>query len=70
MIGAILRAYKDEHGLTVRQLAEELEEHYSTVSLWINGKRQPNIRQIRKIRNVTQVPYEQLLGESSSSQPS
>jgi len=63
MIGVILRAYKDEHGLTVRQLGLQLDEHYSTVSLWINGKRQPNLRQLRKIRRVTRVPYEQLLGE-------
>ncbi len=63
MIGVILRAYKDEHGLTVRQFANLLDEHYSTISLWINGKRRPNMQQIRKIRDVTQVPYEQLLND-------
>ncbi|MDV2504290.1 MAG: helix-turn-helix transcriptional regulator [bacterium] len=66
MIGAILRAYKEEHGLTVRQMAGMLDEHYSTISLWMNGKREPNIRQLRKIHRITQVPYEQLLDEPRS----
>lgn len=69
MIGYILRAYKNEHGLTVRQLAGLLDEHYSTISLWMNGKREPNMQQIRKIRQITEVPYEQLLGEVTSSRP-
>lgn len=63
MIGPVLRTYKEEHGLTVRQLADLLDEHYSTVWLWMSGKRQPNLRQVRKIREVTNVPYEHLLSE-------
>ncbi len=69
MIGYILRAYKNEHGLTVRQLAGLLEEHYSTISLWMNGKREPNMQHIRKIRQITEVPYEQLLGDSLAPVP-
>lgn len=65
MIGLILRTYKEEHGLTVRQMAQLLDEHYSTISLWMTGKRQPSVRQIRKIRELTQVPYEQLLSDLS-----
>jgi transcriptional regulator with XRE-family HTH domain len=63
MIGLVLKTYKEEHGLTVRQLAGLLDEHYSTVWLWMSGKRQPNLRQVRKIREVTRVPYEHLLSE-------
>ena len=63
MIGRVLRTYKEENRLTVRQLADQLEEHYSTVWLWMSGKRQPNLRQVRKIRKVTNVPYEHLLSE-------
>ena len=64
MIRLVLRNYKEENGLNLRQLAEELEENYSTVSLWITGKRYPTVRQIRKIREVTNVPYEQLLKQA------
>lgn len=63
MIGLVLKTYKEEHELTVRQLASLLDEHYSTVWLWMSGKRQPNLRQVRKIREVTKVPYEHLLSE-------
>jgi transcriptional regulator with XRE-family HTH domain len=66
MIGQVLKTYKQENGLTVRQLADQLDEHYSTVWLWMSGKREPNLRQVRKIREITRVPYEYLLSEPPS----
>lgn len=70
MIRLVLRNYKEKKGFNLRQLAEELEENYSTVSLWITGKRYPTVRQIRKIREVTKVPYEQLLKQAPHPQGS
>lgn len=65
MFREVLRNYKKERGLTSSQLAAELDVHYTTISLWMAGKREPTLRYIRKIRKLTNVPYEQLLSEPS-----
>ncbi len=50
MFREVLTNYKKERGLTSYQLATELDVHYSTISLWLAGKREPTLRHLRKIR--------------------
>lgn len=58
-----LRNVRIKKGFTVRELADKIGVHYSLVSYWENGKRNPKSSNKRKLEEVLGVPYYELLEE-------
>lgn len=58
-----LRNVRIKRGYTVRGLADELGVHYSLVSYWETGKRNPKSVNKSKLEEVLGVPYYELLEE-------
>ena len=53
-----------ENGLSQKNLAEKTELGYSTISQWINGKRQPYADYILLIAKYFDVTTDYLLGKT------
>jgi transcriptional regulator with XRE-family HTH domain len=60
-IGEKLHALRQRHGLTTRQLADELQTSHTQISRIENGLRQPSGDLILKISQFFNVPLDKLM---------
>lgn len=58
-----LRNVRIKKGFTVRELADKIDVHYSLVSYWETGKRNPKSVNKRKLEEALGVPHYELLEE-------
>ena len=63
-IGAVIRQLRHTRGLTLRQLAVQLEIHFSHLSKIENGRDQPGRAVLNRVAQVLQVDLDVLLGEA------
>ena len=63
-IGAVIRQLRQSRGLTLRQLAVQLEIHFSHLSKIENGRDQPGRAVLNRVAQVLQVDLDVLLGEA------
>ena len=55
-IAALLKKYREEAGLTARQVEELTGKSYKTVSAWENGRGQPDADMFLKLCEIYHVP--------------
>ncbi|MGT2833006.1 helix-turn-helix domain-containing protein [Streptococcus halotolerans] len=65
MLAIKLKEYRQVHGLTQAELAEQLDVSDKTISKWENGETYPSKRNMIRISNQLGVSIESLLIESS-----
>ncbi len=58
----IIRVLREEKGLSINQLAKQLDVSAACVSYWENGKREPNYQQIKRICKFFGVSGDFILG--------
>jgi len=63
-IGAVIRQLRQSRGLTLRQLAAQLDIHFSHLSKIENGRDQPGRAVLNRVAKVLQVDLDVLLGEA------
>jgi repressor LexA len=63
-IGAVIRQVRQSRGLTLRQLAAQLDIHFSHLSKIENGRDQPGRAVLNRVAQVLQVDLDVLLGEA------
>ncbi|HAV31981.1 MAG: helix-turn-helix domain-containing protein [Planctomyces sp.] len=63
-IGAVIRQLRQSRGLTLRQLAAQLDIHFSHLSKIENGRDQPGRAVLNRVAQVLQVDLDVLLGEA------
>ena len=63
-IGAVIRQLRQSRGLTLRQLATQLDIHFSHLSKIENGRDQPGRAVLNRVAQVLQVDLDVLLGEA------
>lgn len=63
-IGSVIRQLRQSRGLTLRQLAVQLEIHFSHLSKIENGRDQPGRAVLIRVAQVLQVDLDVLLGEA------
>ena len=63
-IGAVIRQLRQSRGLTLRQLAAQLDIHFSHLSKIENGRDQPGRAVLIRVAQVLQVDLDVLLGEA------
>ena len=56
-----LKEAREKQGLSVRDLAIKVDVHYSSISLWENGKRNPKAKQKIKLEKILNMKAEELL---------
>ena len=61
--GQRLRALREAAGLSQRELARQLNVHYSNISFWESGAVPPRSEVLSTMANILGVRVEQLLGE-------
>ena len=64
-----IKRLRQQNGLTQEQMAEKLFVTRQTVSLWENGKTQPDIQTLERIAEVFQVDLMTVLYGTSGTQP-
>ncbi len=62
-MGAKIKEYRKELGLTQQKLAETLGVRQNTVCLWEQGKRSPSIKMCRKMAGFFGATLNELFGE-------
>lgn len=63
-IGAVIRQLRQSRGLTLRQLAAQLDIHFSHLSKIENGRDQPGRAVLNRVAQLLQVDLDVLLGEA------
>lgn len=63
-IGSVIRQLRQSRGLTLRQLAAQLDIHFSHLSKIENGRDQPGRAVLIRVAQVLQVDLDVLLGEA------
>ena len=58
-----LKQLRKENGITAKQLAEKLQVSESTISLYENGKREPDFKMLLNIADYFNVSVDYLLGK-------
>lgn len=64
MLGERLKSIRTEKGITQQQLADSLSVAKSTIGMWENGKREPDLETIKRIADVLDYPMAFLLNET------
>lgn len=64
MFSENLKATRKEKGITQLQLASALNVANGTVAMWETGKREPDLKTIRRIAEVLEVTTSYLIGEN------
>lgn len=59
-----LRSAREARGLTIRQLADEIEISHQAISKYENGKSIPSAEVLMRIMDIVKVPYEYFFNES------
>lgn len=65
ILAIALRRYRQDHGLTQAELAEQLDVSDKTISKWENGETYPNKRNMMKISETIDVSLEVMLVEEN-----
>lgn len=60
-----LRAYRDQTGQKLREVADHFGVRTNTVWRWENGERRPDDKYLPKMAELTGASYEELLGFSA-----
>lgn len=63
-IGSVIRQLRQSRGLTLRQLAAQLDIHFSHLSKIENGRDQPGRAVLNRVAQLLQVDLDVLLGEA------
>lgn len=63
MLGERIRELRKAMKITQMQLAAELNVANGTIAMWETGKREPDIKTIRRLADFFDVPVGYLLGE-------
>ncbi len=63
-IGVMIRQLRQSRGLSLRQLAAQLDIHFSHLSKIENGRDQPGLSVLHRVAQVLQVDLDLLLGEA------
>lgn len=63
-IGAHIRQLRKDAGLSLRELARQIEVHPSNVSFWENNDKLPSSNILLKMADALSVSVEELLGKS------
>lgn len=58
-----LQKLRQEKQLSLRDLAEHLQVHYTTISYWEQGKKKPKNHSIKNLENFFGLPKEEILRE-------
>ena len=61
-----LRALRKEHGISMKELGHNIGVHESTISLYENGKREPDYTTLVRLSNFFDVTTDYLLGQTIS----
>ncbi len=64
-VGQNIAKFREMNGITQKQLADELDVAKSTIGMWENGKREPNLTMLWKIADYFDTSIDCLLGRSS-----
>ena len=59
--GKVLKAKREEAGLSQEQLAFSIDSHFTHISRLENGHKQPTLTMIYKLSNVLKINPDQLL---------
>lgn len=62
MIGAKLKALREQHGLSQKELAVKLGKSQETISSWENDRTYPKMAQLKELCNLYGCTYETLTG--------
>ena len=62
MIGAKLKALRDQNGLSQKELAAKLGKSQETISSWENDRTYPKMAQLKELCNLYGCTYETLTG--------
>lgn len=65
ILAIALKRYRQDHGLTQAELAEQLGVSDKTISKWENGETYPSKRNMMKISETIDVPLEVMLVEEN-----
>lgn len=60
-LGALMTRGLTARGLTQTELAKLMEVSQPTVSAWLNGSNSPHRSRLRRLAEVLEVPYQELL---------
>ena len=60
-----LREIRKQKGLSQEQLAELSHVHRVSISMFENGKKNPNVDSLKRLANALDVSTDELLGESA-----
>jgi transcriptional regulator with XRE-family HTH domain len=58
-----VKHYLDRNGLSCEQFGAKIGVHRSHISKMINGDRAPSVQILRKIHELTSIPYKTLIHE-------
>lgn len=59
----LMKTMREKRSVSLRQLADELDVNYTTISYWENGKRYPGEGNIEKLEKFFNVSIEVLMEE-------
>ncbi len=65
ILAIALKRYRQDHGLTQAELAEQLDVSDKTISKWENGETYPSKRNMIRISEIIDVPLEVMLVEEN-----
>ncbi|ESV54342.1 XRE family transcriptional regulator [Streptococcus agalactiae LMG 14747] len=65
ILAIALKRYRQDHGLTQAELAEQLDVSDKTISKWENGETYRNKRNMMRISETIDVPLEVMLVEEN-----
>ncbi|MFV8191313.1 helix-turn-helix transcriptional regulator [Streptococcus hyovaginalis] len=65
ILAIALKRYRQDHGLTQAELAEQLDVSDKTISKWENGETYPSKRNMMRISETIDVPLEVMLVEEN-----
>jgi len=69
LVGGNVRRAREQAGWNQRELAERLDAEPPQVSLWENGRKQPNAQSLMKIASVTGHAYGWFFDEHAEPEP-
>lgn len=65
MIGKTIRSLRTTNNMTQKELANKLSISPSTIGMYEQGRREPDLNTISKIANIFNAPVDYLLGRSN-----
>ena len=64
-LGNRLRHYRERAGYSIYDVEKRVGRHFSTISKYERGERQPNLSTLRELAATYEVPLGQLIGDST-----